>query len=749
MTHTVLEISGMTCASCAAKIEKKLNKLEGVEATVNYVTEKATIDAPDSVDVQELIDTVDKTGYSASLPPSKDSVNSASSDEITREDLELDKLRSRMWFAIVMTLPIIAMAMIPALQFNGWQWLSLGLALPVVFYAGWPFHKAAWKNLKNKSTTMDTLVSVGTLSAMGWSLWALFFGDAGQPGLKHEFSLKLHQGHGSMNIYLEAAAGVITFILVGRYFEKSSKRMAGTSLQALLNLSAKDVSVLREKDGQQAEDCIPLDQLKVGDQFVVRPGEKIATDGIVVSGHSAIDQSMLTGESVPVEVGVGSKVIGATVNSGGRLVVKATSVGSDTQLAHIAELVNQAQEGKSKTQRLADKISAYFVPGVIIIALLTLLGWKLTGHDWVMAFTAAVSVLIIACPCALGLATPTALMMGTSRGAQLGIVVKGPEALEATQGIDTIVFDKTGTLTTGVMEAETVVPGPNITESKTLQMIASVENASEHPIAQAIVRKAKAEHYEILAVENFQNISGFGVQGIVDGHAMIAGTDKFLNEWDIEIPDSVTAQATEARHDGKTPIFAGADGKFFGMVVVSDQPKASAAKAIAQLKQLGLTPVLLTGDNQAAAENIAAQMGISKVYAEVLPAEKLEVIKELQHEGKHVAMVGDGVNDAAALAQANLGIAMGTGTDAAIEAADVTVLSGDVSSVVDAIRLSRKTLGVIRSNMFWAFAYNIAAIPLAVFGFLTPMIAGAAMAFSSIAVVANSLRLHWFKSDRV
>ncbi|MEU4324100.1 heavy metal translocating P-type ATPase [Nonomuraea dietziae] len=724
-----LSIGGMTCASCANRIERKLNKLEGVTATVNYATEKAKVTFPEGVDPQELIATVESAGYTAELPKPPQ----AEGEEQEPED-ELRPLRNRLVTSLVLAVPVIAMAMIPPLQFTNWQWLSLTLAAPVVVYAGWPFHKAAWTNLRHGAATMDTLVSIGTLAAFAWSLWALFFGTAGTPGMTHPFEFTIARTDGSGNIYLEAAAGVTAFILAGRYFEARSKRKAGSALRALLELGAKDVELA---DGRR----IPTDQLKVGDRFVVRPGEKIATDGVVDEGTSAVDASMLTGESVPVEVRPGDAVTGATVNAGGRLIVRATRVGSDTQLAQMAKLVEDAQTGKAEVQRLADRISGIFVPIVIALAIGTLGFWLGTGGGAGAAFTAAVAVLIIACPCALGLATPTALLVGTGRGAQLGILIKGPEVLESTRKIDTVVLDKTGTVTEGKMTLTGVHLAEGEEREEVLRLAGALEHASEHPIAQAIARAADSE----ATVEDFANVEGLGVQGIVDGHAVLVGRPRLLAEWSQHLPEELTEALEREQAAGRTAVAVGWDGKARAVLVVADVVKSTSKEAIQQLRALGLTPVLLTGDNEKVARSVAAEVGIDEVIAEVLPADKVDVVKRLQAEGKSVAMVGDGVNDAAALAQADLGLAMGTGTDAAIEASDLTLVRGDLRVAADAIRLSRRTLATIKGNLFWAFAYNVAALPLAALGLLNPMIAGAAMAFSSVFVVTNSLRLRGFK----
>ncbi|MFE9961781.1 heavy metal translocating P-type ATPase [Streptomyces sp. NPDC005525] len=740
-----LSIGGMTCASCAARIEKKLNRMDGVSATVNYATERAKVSyRSEGLSVQDLITTVEKTGYTARRPaPPVRAEGSAPAPEDGADALR--PLRQRLLTAVVLAVPVIAMAMIPALQFMYWQWLSLTLTVPVVTYAAWPFHRAAWTNARHGAATMDTLISVGTSAAFLWSVWALFFGTAGMPGMTHPFELTIGRSDGAGNIYLEAAAGVTAFILAGRWFEARSKRKAGAALKTLLELGAKEVTVLR--GGREV--TVPTAELQVGNRFLARPGEKIATDGTVVEGASAVDASMLTGESVPVEVGVGDAVTGATLNAGGRLVVEATRVGADTQLARMARLVEDAQNGKAAAQRLADRISAVFVPVVLLIALVTLVVWLLLTDDVTAAFTAAVAVLIIACPCALGLATPTALMVGTGRGAQLGILIKGPEVLETTRRIDTIVLDKTGTVTTGRMTLQDIHVATGTDASQTLRLAGALEHASEHPIAQAIATGARERTGTALpAVQDFTGLAGLGVQGVVEGHAVLVGREQLLAEWEIHLPEELARKKAAAEAAGRTAVAVGWDGEARAVLEVADAVKDTSAEAIARLRALGLTPLLLTGDNRAVAESVAAEVGIDRddVYAQVMPEDKVDVVRRLQTQGRSVAMVGDGVNDAAALAQADLGLAMGTGTDAAIEAGDLTLVRGDLRAAADAIRLSRKTLGTIRTNLFWAFAYNVAALPLAAAGLLNPMIAGAAMAFSSVFVVGNSLRLRGFRA---
>ncbi|MDI9833242.1 heavy metal translocating P-type ATPase [Streptomyces sp. KAU_LT] len=738
-----LVIGGMTCASCAARVEKKLNRMEGVSATVNYATEKAKVSFSAGVTVPELIATVEATGYTAREPAPP--ATEAPAEQGREEDDGLRPLRQRLVTAVVLAVPVVAMAMVPALQFENWQWLSLTLAAPVVTYAAWPFHRAAFTNLRHGAATMDTLISVGTSAAFLWSLWALFLGTAGEPGMTHPFELTITRGDGSGNIYLEAAAGVTAFILAGRYFEARSRRKAGAALKALLELGAKDVTVLGP-DG--TERTRPIAELAVGDRFLVRPGEKIATDGTVVEGSSAVDASMLTGESVPVEVTVGDPVTGATLNAGGRLVVEATRVGADTQLARMARLVEDAQNGKAAAQRLADRISAVFVPVVIALALGTLGFWLGNGAGPAAAFTAAVAVLIIACPCALGLATPTALLVGTGRGAQLGILIKGPEVLESTRRVDTVVLDKTGTVTTGRMTLLAVHTAAGTAQEDVLRLAGALEHFSEHPVARAVAEGARARLGSLPAPEDFVNVPGLGVRGVVDGHTVLVGRERLLTERDMELPEELRQAREGAEAAGRTAIVVAWDGAARAVLEVADAVKETSREAVARLRALGLTPMLLTGDNRRVAGAVAREVGIAAghVIAEVLPQDKADIVKRLQSEGRSVAMVGDGVNDAAALAQADLGLAMGTGTDAAIEAGDLTLVRGDLRAAADAIRLARRTLGTIRSNLFWAFAYNVAALPLAAAGLLNPMIAGAAMAFSSVFVVGNSLRLRSFRT---
>ncbi len=731
-----LLIGGMTCASCAARVEKKLNRMEGVTATVNYATEKARVSYPAGIEVADLIATVVKTGYTAEEPapePTPADTGTDSGVEAPR-DPELAALRHRLLVSALLAVPVVLLAMVPSLQFDNWQWLSLTLAAPAVVWGGAPLHRAAWTNLRHGAATMDTLVSVGTLAALGWSLWALFFGDAGMPGMRHPFELTVSRTDGSSAIYLEVAAGVTVFILLGRYLEARSKRRAGAALRALMEMGAKDVAVLR--DGRETR--IPVDRLAVGDRFVVRPGEKVATDGTVVEGVSAVDASMLTGESVPVDVGPGDTVTGATVNAGGRLVVEATRIGADTRLARMARLVEDAQNGKAQVQRLADRISGIFVPVVLLIATATFGGWLGATGDTAAAFTAAVAVLIIACPCALGLATPTALMVGTGRGAQLGILIKGPEVLESTRRVDTVVLDKTGTVTTGRMTLQTVYAAEGTDERELLRLAGALEHASEHPVAQAVAAAA-GENGPLPAAEHFENVPGRGVRGRVEGHEVAVG--RLFDS----LPAELARARDEAERDGRTAVVVGWDGEARGVLAVADAVKETSPEAVRALRALGLTPVLLTGDNRAVAESVARAVGIDEVIAEVLPEDKVAEVRRLQGEGRVVAMVGDGVNDAAALAAADLGLAMGTGTDAAIEASDLTLVRGDLRVAADAIRLSRRTLATIKGNLVWAFGYNVAALPLAAAGLLNPMIAGATMAFSSVFVVTNSLRLRSFR----
>ncbi|MEA9986773.1 heavy metal translocating P-type ATPase [Subtercola sp. RTI3] len=742
-TDVELEIGGMTCASCATRVERKLNRIPGVEASVNYATERARVRASDGIATDTLIAAVAAAGYTAALPAQ------ASSTAVPAAVAgETDLLRQRLSISILMTVPVVLLSMIPVLQFTNWQWLALTLAAPVAVWGAWPFHRAAFTNARHGAATMDTLISVGVLAAFGWSLYALFFGTAGVPGMHMSFTFT-NTGAGGQDIYLEVATAVTVFILAGRYIEARAKRESGAALRALLELGSTEASLLRSG----TETRVPVNSLMPGDVFVVRPGEKIATDGLVTDGASAVDLSMLTGESVPVEVSVGSRVVGATVNVGGRLIVEVTRVGADTELARLGRLVEEAQTGKADVQRLADRVSAVFVPIVIGLALATLAVWLLIGATPEAAFTAAVATLIIACPCALGLATPTALLVGTGRGSQLGILIRGPQILERTRQVDTVVLDKTGTITTGLMSMTDLHAVHGLDDTELLRMAAAAENGSEHPVARAIVTAATTADGKPGNAEDFQSHQGFGVQAVVDGQLVLVGRASWLSaEWNVLVPDGLLAAADAAETGGKTAVTVAWDGEARGVIIVGDSIKSTSAAAIAEFRRLGLTPVLLTGDNEGAARAIGAQVGIVDVRSEITPHGKLDTIRELQAHGRVVAMVGDGVNDAAALAAADLGIAMGTGTDAAIAASDITVMSGDLLVVGDAIRLARRTLGIIKGNLFWALAYNVAAIPIAMLGLLNPLFAGAAMALSSVFVISNSLRLrrfHGHDSDHV
>ena len=752
-----LGVTGMTCTSCSARVERKLNKLDGVDATVNYATESATISYdPAKVEPDVLIDTVRGAGYDAfTMGDDDDNVDgdpiggsggvggsgggSGSHDPIeAARERETADLKHRLIVSALLTVPVVLLSMVPALQFTNWQWAVLTMVTPIFFWGGAPFHRATLVNLRHGSFTMDTLVSMGTAAAYLWSLWALFLGNAGMPGMKMEMHL-LPSGSTMDEIYLETAAVVISFLLLGRWFETKAKGHSSAALKALLDMGAKDAAVLR--DGREVR--VPIGQLQVGDVSVVRPGEKIATDGRVTDGSSAVDESMLTGESVPVEVTPGSTVTGATVNTSGRLLVEVTRTGENTTLAQMAKLVTEAQSKKAPVQRLVDQISQVFVPVVIVIAIITLMVHMFVlGAGLAPAFTAAVAVLIIACPCALGLATPTALLVGTGRGAQMGLLIKGPEVLESTRRVDTIVMDKTGTVTSGIMSVSDVAVAEGRDRADVLAKAAAVEAASEHPIAQAIAREG-ARAGELPEVTDFANTAGRGVTGTVDGAVVTVGRPAG------DLPAALATAFTGSQEQGGTPVVVQIDGEVAGVITVRDTVKLTSAEAVAGLKELGLTPWLLTGDNAGAARAVAAEVGIDpeNVIAEVMPDDKVAQIERLQDQGKNVAMVGDGVNDAAALARAELGLAMGAGTDVAIEASDITLMNDDLRSAVDAIRLSRRTLGTIKGNLFWAFAYNVALIPVAAIGLLNPMLAGIAMAFSSVFVVTNSLRLRGFSSS--
>jgi Cu+-exporting ATPase len=738
-TDVELDIGGMTCASCANRVERKLNRLPGVKATVNYATEKARVHATEGTDVATLISTVKSAGYTATVPsPTRE--DEAKGAEAVGDGAAA--LRQRLLISAALALPVTLLSMIPPLQFTNWQWLALALAAPVATWGAWPFHRAAWINARYGAATMDTLISVGVLAAFGWSLYALFFGMAGMPGMTMSWNLFAQPGSGGHEIYLEVAAAVTVLVLAGRYFEARSKRESGAALHALLELGAKEATMLENG----AEKQVPVTALTVGQRFVVRPGEKIATDGIVVDGGSAVDMSLLTGESVPVEITVGSRVVGATVNAGGRLVVEVTRVGADTELARLGRLVEDAQTGKARVQRLADRVSGIFVPVVLGLAVLTFAAWAIFGPSIEAAFTAAVATLIIACPCALGLATPTALLVGTGRGSQLGIIIGGPQVLEQTRRVDTIVLDKTATVTTGRMTL-TAIDTDDRSSEQALVLAAAAEHGSEHPIGNAIVRGAKSRGLDVRAAESFRSHPGRGVQAVVDGHLVLAGrADWLATEWGIELTPRLADPVSEAERNGATAVVVAWDGEAHAVLTVSDTVRETSLAAVTMFRRLGITPVLMTGDNEGAARTVAQQVGITDVFARMSPEAKLDGVRRLQRKGRVVAMVGDGVNDAAALAAADVGLAMGSGTDAAIAASDITVMRDDLMRAGDAIRLARRTLGTIKGNLFWAFAYNVAAIPVAMLGLLNPLLAGAAMAFSSVFVVTNSLRLRSFKA---
>jgi Cu+-exporting ATPase len=741
-SHLELPISGMTCASCATRVEKRLNRLDGVSASVNYATERASVDFDPAVSTpDDLVAAIEQAGYAAVLPTTAPLSPEHAHDPVA-------DLRRRLIFSAIAAVPLLALGMIPALQFDNWQWISLQLATPVLVWAAWPFHRAAWTNLRHGTATMDTLISIGTIAAWTWSVVSMLFLGAGDAGLRHTLSLVPERGGHAGNVYFEVVGVVVTFLLAGRWFEARAKRSAGAALRALLELGAKDVSVL---DADGVEQRVPVEQLKVNTRFIVRPGEKVATDGIVFKGSSQIDRSLLTGESTPVDVNPGDPVTGATVNTGGGLlIVRATRVGADTALAQIGRLVTEAQTGKAPVQRLADRIAGVFVPVVLAVAAATL-GFWIGAGDSGLAFAAAVAVLIIACPCALGLATPTALLVGTGRGAQLGVLIRGPEILESTRRVDTILIDKTGTVTSGRMSLQSITVADGVDEAQALWLVGALQNGSEHPVGRAIAAAAKVlEDAPPAAVEDFASHPGMGVQGTVAGRAIIAGRPALLAGADpsLALPPELERARQAAEADGRTAIAASWDGAAQALFVVGDGLKPTSKEAVRQLRELGLRTILLTGDNERSARAVAARVGVDDVIAGVLPAGKADVVRRLQDDGRVVAMVGDGVNDAPALAQADLGMAIGTGTDVAIEASDLTLVTGDLRVAADALRLSRRTLTTIKANLFWAFAYNVAALPLAAAGLLNPMIAGAAMAASSVFVVANSLRLRGFRAQR-
>ncbi|PZS08855.1 MAG: heavy metal translocating P-type ATPase [Acidimicrobiales bacterium] len=752
MSMTQLAIGGMTCASCAARIERRLNKLDGVTATVNFATETAQVQHPETVKGAELVRTIASTGYTATIPqpraaadqePTAGTADAKETGRAQTRGAELS-LRNRLAVSAILGIPVIVLSMIPALQFRHSQWLAFALAAPVAVWGAWPFHRAALLNLRHAAATMDTLISLGVVVAFGWSTYALFLGGAGEPAVHMDVALFAPRGSASSHLYLEIAAALTVFLLAGRYFEARARYRASSALRALLDMGAKDAAVLR--DG--TEHRIPISALQVGDTFVVRPGEKIATDGVVINGASAVDASMLTGESIPVEVGVGDAVVGATINAGGRLVVQATRVGADTQLAQMAYLVEQAQNGKAPVQRLADRISAIFVPIVLAGAAGAAGFWLGTGAGTAAALTAGIAVLIVACPCALGLATPTALLVGTGRGAQLGILIKGPQILESTRKVNTIVLDKTGTVTTGRMSLNGVTATDRASDIEVLRYAGAVEDASEHPIAQAIATAARDQLGTLPSVVAFQALPGLGATATVDGRDVLIGRESLFIEREMPIPAALAAAMEAAARQGHTGVLIGWAGQAQGVLSVADTIKSTSVDAVQMLRRMGLHPILLTGDNIIVAHTVAQRVGIDDVMAQVLPAGKVDAVKRLQDQGKVVAMVGDGVNDAAALAQADLGIAMGTGTDVAMHAADLTLVRGDLRAAADAIALSRRTLRTIKGNLFWAFAYNTAALPLAAAGMVTPILAAAAMVFSSIFVVTNSLRLFRFTPDQ-
>jgi Cu+-exporting ATPase len=741
-----IRVGGMTCAACAARVERTLNKLDGVQATVNYATERARVHCPAGTDPRALIEQVERAGYAARrVDDVRDGghIGGQVGDQAAPDERVAD-LRRRLAVAAVIGVPLcdlsLAWSLFPELRFAGWQWVCLLLAAPVVCWCAWPFHRAALNGLKHGTSSMDTLVSVGVLASSVWSLWVMVRGGPVEPGLGRGLSVLTGGDH---DLYLDVAAGVTTFLLAGRYFEARAKRSAGAAMRTLLALGAKDVEVLR--DGGTVR--VPVSDLVIGDRFLARPGEKVATDAVVEEGRSALDTSMVTGEPMPREVDEGDDVIGGTINAGGRLVLKATRVGADTQLARMTRLVEQAQEGKAGVQRLADRVAAVFVPAVLVLAAATVTGWLVAGHPTGAAITAAVAVLVVACPCSLGLATPTAILVGTGRGAALGIFIKGPRALESTRRVDTVVFDKTGTLTEGRMRLMEVLPVPGVPADELLAVAGAVEHASEHPIAAAITAAAVQRTGEVATVTGFEALPGLGARGSVHGRTVVLGRARLLTEHGCAVPEYLEHHRRALEDRGVTVVLVGWDGAAQGLLAVADQVRPSGAAAVAALRRLGLQPILVTGDNARTSAAVAAEVGIDRVVAEALPQDKVEVVRRLQREGHSVAVVGDGINDAAALAAADLGMAIGHGTDAAIEAADIVLGRDHLLVVADAVQLARRTHRTIRWNLVWAFGYNVAALPLAVAGLVNPLVAGAAMALSSVFVVSHSLRLRQFRPN--
>ncbi|MBO9534776.1 MAG: copper-translocating P-type ATPase [Solirubrobacteraceae bacterium] len=737
---TELAVNGMTCAACAARVERSLNQLDGVEAQVNLATERAVVhQATGRATSQQLIEAVRRAGYDATEIGARD-------EEAAADAVESDRraLRRRAMLAAALSVPVLAITMIPSLQFDRWQWVCLALTTPVIAWAGLPFHSTTLRGLRHGTTTMDTLISLGTVAAFTWSVVAMLFGDAGHAGMHMTTSLVPDRSVGLEHVYFEVVCAVTTFLLAGRYFEARAKSKAGTALAALVRAAPRTANLLQD-DGTTRR--VPVDTIVVRDRLFVRPGSKIPTDGVVEHGQSAVDESLLSGESVPVDKSPDDRVTGGTINVGGPLTIRATRIGADTALAQIATLVREAQHGRAPVQRLADRISAVFVPAVAVIAALTFVGWLVAGQDAAFAFTCTVAVLIIACPCALGLATPTALLVGTGRGAQLGLLIRGPSVLESTRAVDTIVLDKTGTLTTGRMEVLRIATREGISESQALRLVAGAEAGSEHPIAEAIVRAAEERVGALPPSSDFVPHGGLGATATVADRVVTVGRPSFLEAQGLEIPPPLRAEIDEAESAGHTVIAGGWYGEARAVVVLADPPKPTAARAVERLRELGLRPLLLTGDNPHVAVSVAAKVGIEPeaVVAGVLPAEKAAHVRELQAAGHVVAVVGDGINDAPALAAADLGIAMGTGTDVAIEASDLTIVGGDPAGAADAIQLSRRTLKTIKQNLFWAFAYNVVLIPAAVAGYLNPVLAGLAMAASSLLVVGNALRLRGFQ----